>query len=60
MKVVRKGPGSGDRDAHVRDLLPSVMTCNNYFKLPDYGDKALLKDRLLFAITEGQGAFTLT
>jgi len=40
--------------------LPSVMTCANYFKLPPYSSKEILKDRLLFAIREGQGSFDLS
>ena len=42
------------------DLLPSVMTCTNYFKLPDYSNKQILSTRLLTAIREGRGAFLLT
>mgnify|MGYP001126272442 FL=1 len=34
-------------------FLPSVMTCFNYLKLPDYSTKAVLKDKLLLAINEG-------
>ncbi|OEH80435.1 ubiquitin-transferase domain-containing protein [Cyclospora cayetanensis] len=58
MKVVRKLPtsGSGGSDG----LLPSVMTCSNYIKLPDYSSKQILKERLLLALAEGQGAFTLS
>jgi len=40
--------------------LPSVMTCANYLKLPPYSSKEVLKDRLLFAIREGQGSFDLS
>ncbi|PSC70280.1 E3 ubiquitin-ligase UPL3-like isoform A [Micractinium conductrix] len=40
--------------------LPSVMTCANYIKLPPYSSKEVLKERLLFAITEGQGSFDLS
>ena len=40
--------------------LPSVMTCANYIKLPPYSSKAVLRDRLLFAISEGQGSFDLS
>lgn len=42
------------------DYLPSVMTCVNYLKLPDYSDVAVLKQRLSVAIKEGQGAFHLS
>ncbi|KAK5078435.1 Ubiquitin fusion degradation protein 4 [Lithohypha guttulata] len=42
------------------DYLPSVMTCANYLKLPDYSDVAVLKNKLGTAIKEGQGAFHLS
>jgi E3 ubiquitin-protein ligase TRIP12 len=42
------------------ETLPSVMTCANYFKIPEYSSKAILKEKLLIAIHEGQGAFLLT
>jgi E3 ubiquitin-protein ligase TRIP12 len=42
------------------DYLPSVMTCVNYLKLPDYSDIEILKKRLFTAIKEGQGAFHLS
>lgn len=42
------------------DYLPSVMTCVNYLKLPDYTSQAVLKQRLYVAIREGQGAFHLS
>ena len=40
--------------------LPSVMTCANYLKLPPYSDEGTLKERLLYAIREGQGSFDLS
>jgi HECT-domain (ubiquitin-transferase) len=40
--------------------LPSVMTCANYIKLPPYSCKAIMRQRLLFAIREGQGSFDLS
>lgn len=42
------------------DYLPSVMTCANYLKLPDYSDVTVLKNKLQTAIQEGQGAFHLS
>ena len=42
------------------EFLISVMTCQNYVKLPDYSDSGVLRQRLLTAITEGQGAFHLS
>lgn len=40
--------------------LPSVMTCANYLKLPPYSTKEILKERLMFAVREGQGSFDLS
>ncbi|CAI7621911.1 unnamed protein product [Penicillium pancosmium] len=42
------------------DYLPSVMTCVNYLKLPDYSTLDVLGTRLSVAIKEGQGAFHLS
>ncbi|CCH44018.1 putative E3 ubiquitin-protein ligase TRIP12 [Wickerhamomyces ciferrii] len=42
------------------DFLPSVMTCANYLKLPDYSSQGILEERLLKAIHEGGGAFLLS
>jgi len=42
------------------DYLPSVMTCVNYLKLPDYSSLEVLRSRLKVAIKEGQGAFHLS
>lgn len=42
------------------DYLPSVMTCVNYLKLPDYTTQDVLKERLTLATREGQGAFHLS
>ncbi|KAL2187602.1 hypothetical protein L209DRAFT_685765 [Thermothelomyces heterothallicus CBS 203.75] len=42
------------------DYLPSVMTCVNYLKLPDYSSIDVLREKLFTAIKEGQGAFHLS
>lgn len=42
------------------DYLPSVMTCVNYLKLPDYTDLVVMRKQLFTAIQEGQGAFHLS
>ncbi|KAF2837646.1 hypothetical protein M501DRAFT_995624 [Patellaria atrata CBS 101060] len=42
------------------DYLPSVMTCVNYLKMPDYSTMEILRERLNVAIREGQGAFHLS
>ena len=57
LTIVQKRPEDGiSPDAY----LPSVMTCANYVKLPDYSSKAVMKQRLFTAINEGQGAFYLS
>ena len=42
------------------DYLPSVMTCVNYLKLPDYSELDVMRSRMNVAIREGQGAFHLS
>jgi len=42
------------------DYLPSVMTCVNYLKMPDYSTVDVLRKKLGTAICEGQGAFHLS
>jgi len=42
------------------DYLPSVMTCVNYLKLPDYSTIEVMKAKMDVAIKEGQGAFHLS
>ncbi|EOA88057.1 uncharacterized protein SETTUDRAFT_129711 [Exserohilum turcica Et28A] len=42
------------------DYLPSVMTCVNYLKMPDYSSVEVLREKLSVAIREGQGAFHLS
>lgn len=42
------------------DYLPSVMTCVNYLKMPDYSSMEILREKLNVAIQEGQGAFHLS
>ncbi|KAL3628555.1 E3 ubiquitin-protein ligase upl4 [Castilleja foliolosa] len=55
LTIVRKHCDNGfDAD------LPSVMTCANYLKLPPYSSKNVMKEKLLYAITEGQGSFHLS
>lgn len=44
----------------VDGMLPSASTCFHYLKLPQYSSKEVLEERLLKAITEGQGSFDLT
>ncbi|KAJ1485802.1 thyroid hormone receptor interactor 12-like protein, partial [Baffinella frigidus] len=40
--------------------LPSVMTCANYLKLPEYSNPDVLRNRLLVAVTEAGGSFHLS
>ncbi|KAF4946623.1 hypothetical protein FSARC_14150 [Fusarium sarcochroum] len=42
------------------DYLPSVMTCVNYLKLPDYSTIEVMRKQLFTAVKEGQGAFHLS
>ncbi len=42
------------------DYLPSVMTCVNYLKMPDYSTFDIMSKKLGMAIREGQGAFHLS
>ena len=57
LTIVRKSPEDGvSPDAY----LPSVMTCANYVKLPDYSSKEVMRERLLLSMREGQSAFLLS
>uniref|UniRef100_A0A3Q0KSY1 E3 ubiquitin-protein ligase n=2 Tax=Schistosoma mansoni TaxID=6183 RepID=A0A3Q0KSY1_SCHMA len=56
LKIVMKRETGENVDHH----LPSVMTCQNYLKLPDYSSKELMLSKLLYAINEGQNAFHLS
>eukprot|EP01083_Nonionella_stella_P033059 90505_1 len=40
--------------------LPSAMTCTNYLKLPDYDDIDVMREKLCFAMKEGQSGFQLS
>lgn len=42
------------------DYLPSVMTCVNYLKLPEYSSKAVMREKLRLAMCEGVGSFHLS
>ena len=57
LTIVQKRP---EDDVSPDAYLPSVMTCANYVKLPDYSSKEIMRERLLTAINEGQGAFYLS
>ncbi|KAG7833381.1 hypothetical protein KL943_004246 [Ogataea angusta] len=55
--VVLKHPENGLKPDN---YLPSVMTCANYLKLPDYSSKSVMKQRLQTAMTEGANSFLLS
>lgn len=55
--VVRKIP---EEPLTADDYLPSVMTCANYFKMPAYTTKEIMKTRLLTSMQEGQNSFLLS
>ncbi|KAF5336031.1 hypothetical protein D9611_006309 [Ephemerocybe angulata] len=42
------------------DYLPSVMTCVNYLKLPEYSSKEVMREKLRVAVQEGVGSFHLS
>jgi E3 ubiquitin-protein ligase TRIP12 len=41
-------------------FMPSVMTCANYLKLPEYSSAEILRQKLELAMMEGQSAFLLS
>lgn len=57
LTVVCKTPDGNHKPDH---YLPSVMTCVNYLKMPDYSSKEVMKAKLLLAMSEGKGAFHLS
>jgi E3 ubiquitin-protein ligase TRIP12 len=57
LTIVRKTvEGQSDSDSY----LPSVMTCVNYLKLPDYTSMDIMRERLRMAVEEGQMSFHLS
>ena len=42
------------------DFLPTVMTCQNYLKLPEYSNYDVLEKKLNLAMTEGNSEFHLS
>jgi E3 ubiquitin-protein ligase TRIP12 len=42
------------------DYLPTVMTCQNYLKIPSYSNVKVLKQKLYLAMDEGANAFHLS
>ncbi|XP_046911812.2 E3 ubiquitin-protein ligase TRIP12 [Dermatophagoides farinae] len=54
--IVKKNPTESDNP----NCLPSVMTCVNYLKLPDYPTVDIMREKLNIAISEGQFSFHLS
>lgn len=57
LTVVRK---TLDPNVNADDYLPSVMTCVNYLKLPDYSSIEVMRAKLRVAASEGQHSFHLS
>ena len=47
-------------EGHPDDFLPSVMTCANFVKVPEYSTIEIMREKLLTAIREGQNSFLLS
>ena len=58
LTIVKKSFDS--QDVNPDDYLPSVMTCVNYLKLPDYSTKQIMREKLRIAAMEGQYCFHLS
>jgi E3 ubiquitin-protein ligase TRIP12 len=57
LTIVRK---SFETTENPDSFLPSVMTCVNYLKLPDYSTVEIMRDKLHLAASEGQLSFHLS
>ncbi|XP_030755174.1 E3 ubiquitin-protein ligase TRIP12 isoform X2 [Sitophilus oryzae] len=57
LTVVRK---TLETNMNPDDFLPSVMTCVNYLKLPDYSSVEVMREKLNVAASEGQHSFHLS
>ena len=58
LTIVRKSHGvSGDAP---ESYLPSVMTCVNYLKLPDYSTLEIMRAKVRHAALDGQNSFHLS
>lgn len=58
LTVVMKKPINPMEDAN--EILPSVMTCQNYVKLPNYSSYEILKAKFEQAYNEGCNNFNLS
>lgn len=57
LTIVKRTPESGRSPDQ---CLPTVMTCTNYLKLPDYSSYEIAKKQVMYAVREGQGSFHLS
>lgn len=57
LTIVRK---TVEATSNPDNYLPSVMTCVNYLKLPDYSSIEIMADKLKTAYSEGKNAFHLS
>lgn len=57
LTIVRK---KMDGNQNPDDYLPSVMTCVNYLKLPEYSSREVMRQKLKVAASEGSMSFHLS
>ena len=57
LTVVRK---KVDGNQSPDEYLPSVMTCVNYLKIPEYSSREVMKEKLRIAAAEGSMSFHLS
>lgn len=57
LTIVRKTLEPGQNPDHI---LPSVMTCVNYLKLPEYSSCEIMREKLKISSEEGQNSFHLS
>lgn len=57
LTIVRK---TLDTNQNPNDYLPSVMTCVNYLKLPEYSSPEIMAQKLKVAANEGSMSFHLS
>lgn len=61
LTIVRKSAeGASSATVNADSYLPSVMTCVNYLKLPDYTSLDIMRDKLFRAMKDGQLSFHLS
>ena len=62
LTVVRKIPTTTEISGSVAEeaSLPSASTCTNYFKLPEYRSKEIMREKILKAISYGRSSFHLS